>query len=119
MSHPRATIAAMGITSLDFGSAARALGRAARLRDLVVPVFASPPSRRDLDRAIRRRNGSPILAARPAAGARPPACGIWSCRCSPALRPAETSTGPSAAATDRRSCRCVSRAGPGVRCWPT
>ena len=64
MSHPGATIAVMGITSLDFGSAARALGRAARLRGLVVPVFASPPSRPDLDRAIRRRNGSPIVSVR-------------------------------------------------------
>ena len=64
MSHPGATIAVMGITSLDFGSAARALGRAASLRDLVVPVFASPPPRRDLDRSIRRRNGSPIVSVR-------------------------------------------------------
>ena len=64
MSHPGATIAAMGMTSLDFGSAARALGRAARLRGLVVPVFASPPSRSDLHRSIRRRNGSPIVSVR-------------------------------------------------------
>ena len=64
MSHPGATIALMGITSLDFGSAARSLGRAARLRGLVVPVFASPPSRGDLDRSIRRRNGSPIVSVR-------------------------------------------------------
>ena len=54
----------MGITSLDFGSAARSLGRAARLRGLVVPVFASPPSRPDLDRSIRRRNGSPVVSVR-------------------------------------------------------
>ena len=54
----------MGITSLDFGSAARSLGRAARLRDLVVPVFASPPPRPDLDRSIRRRNGSPVVSVR-------------------------------------------------------
>ena len=64
MSHPGATIAPMGITSLDFGSAARSLGRAARLRGLVVPVFASPPSRADLDRSIRRRNGSPVVSVR-------------------------------------------------------
>ena len=64
MSHPGATIAPMGITSLDFGSAARSLGRAARLRGLVVPVFASPPSRPDLDRSIRRRNGSPMVSVR-------------------------------------------------------
>ena len=54
----------MGISSLDFGSAARSLGRAARLRGLVVPVFASPPSRPDLDRSIRRRNGSPVVSVR-------------------------------------------------------
>ena len=54
----------MGMTSLDFGSAARSLGRAARLRGLVVPVFASPPSRPDLDRSIRRRNGSPVVSVR-------------------------------------------------------
>ena len=54
----------MGMTSLDFGSAARALARAARLRGLVVPVFASPPSRPDLDRSIRRRNGAPVVSVR-------------------------------------------------------
>ena len=64
MSHPRATIAVMGMTSLDFGTAARSLSRAARLRGLVAPVFASPPSRPDLDRSIRRRNGSPIVSVR-------------------------------------------------------
>ena len=64
MSYPGATIAPMGISSLDFGSAARSLGRAARLRGLVVPVFASPPSRGDLDRSIRRRNGSPVVSVR-------------------------------------------------------
>ena len=64
MSHPGATIVAMGMTSLDFGSAARSLGRAARLRGLVVPVFASPPSRPALDRSIRRRNGSPVVSVR-------------------------------------------------------
>ena len=64
MSYPGATIAPMGISSLDFGSAARSLGRAARLRGLVVPVFASPPSRADLDRSIRRRNGSPVVSVR-------------------------------------------------------
>ena len=54
----------MGMTSLDFGAAARSLARAARLRGLVVPVFASPPSRPDLDRSIRRRNGSPVVSVR-------------------------------------------------------
>ena len=64
MSYPGATIAPMGITSLDFGSAARSLGRAARLRGLDVPVFASPPTRPDLDRSIRRRKGSPVVSVR-------------------------------------------------------
>ena len=54
----------MGMTSLDFGSAARSLGRATRLRGLVVPVFSSPPSRADLDRSIRRRKGSPVVSVR-------------------------------------------------------
>ena len=54
----------MGMTSLDFGAAARSLARAAHLRGLVVPVFASPPSRPDLDRSIRRRNGSPVVSVR-------------------------------------------------------
>ena len=54
----------MGMTSLDFGAAARSLARAAHLRGLVVPVFASPPSRPDLDRSIRRRNGSPVVSIR-------------------------------------------------------
>ena len=54
----------MGMTSLAFAAAARSLGRAARLRGLVVPVFASPPARADLDRSIRRRNGAPLVAVR-------------------------------------------------------
>ena len=54
----------MGMTSLDFGVTARSLAGAARLRGLVVPVFASPPSRPDLDRSIRRRNGSPVVSVR-------------------------------------------------------
>ena len=64
MSHPGATIALVGMTSLDFGAAARSLARASHLRDLVVPVFASPPSRPDLDRSIRRRDGSPVVSIR-------------------------------------------------------
>ncbi|MXZ96215.1 MAG: hypothetical protein F4Y99_09850 [Acidimicrobiaceae bacterium] len=52
------------MTSLDFGTAARSLARAAHLRGLVVPVFASPPSRPDLHRSIRRRNGSPVVSIR-------------------------------------------------------
>ncbi len=64
MSHPGATIVLVGMTSLDFGSAARSLARAAQLRGLVAPVFASPPPRGDLDRSIRRRNGSPVVSIR-------------------------------------------------------
>ncbi len=64
LSHPGATIALVGMTSLDFGAVARSLARAAHLRGLVVPVFASPPSRPDLDRSIRRRNGSPVVSVR-------------------------------------------------------
>ena len=64
MSHPSATIALVGMTSLDFGAAARSLAQASHLRGLVVPVFASPPSRSDLDRSIRRRNGSPVVSIR-------------------------------------------------------
>lgn len=64
LSHPGATISLVGMTSLDFGSAARSLARASHLRGLVVPVFASPPSRPDLDRSIRRRNGSPVVSIR-------------------------------------------------------
>ena len=52
------------MTSLDFGTAARSLVRASHLRGLVVPVFASPPPRADLDRSIRRRNGSPVVSIR-------------------------------------------------------
>ena len=52
------------MTSLAFASAARSLGRATRLRDLVVPDFASPPRRPDLDRSIRRRAGRPLVSVR-------------------------------------------------------
>ena len=59
------TVAApSSMTSLDFASTARSLGRAARLRDLVVPDFASPPRRADLDRSIRRRAGAPLVSVR-------------------------------------------------------
>ena len=54
----------MGMTAIAFASAARSLDRAARLRDLVVPVFSSPPARADLDRSIRRRSGAPLVAVR-------------------------------------------------------
>ncbi len=52
------------MTSLDYGVAARSLARAAHLRGLQVPVYASPPARPDLDRSIRRRNGSPVVSIR-------------------------------------------------------
>ncbi|MCY4069178.1 MAG: hypothetical protein OXE79_08775 [Acidimicrobiaceae bacterium] len=54
----------MHMSSLDYGIAARSLARAARLRGLLAPVYASPPSRPDLDRSIRRRNGSPVVSIR-------------------------------------------------------
>jgi len=52
------------MSSLDYGTAARSRARAARLRGLLVPVYASPPARSDLDRSIRRRNGSPVVSIR-------------------------------------------------------
>ena len=52
------------MTSLAFASAARSLSGATRLRDLVVPDFASPPRRPDLDRSIRRRAGRPLVSVR-------------------------------------------------------
>ncbi len=53
----------MEATSLRFATAARALGQAARLRDLVVPSFRSPPGL-EVDRTIRRRRGVPTVAVR-------------------------------------------------------
>ena len=53
----------MQATSLRFATAARALGQAARLRDLVVPSFRSPPGL-DVQRTIRRRAGVPTVAVR-------------------------------------------------------
>ena len=44
-----------GATSVMFANAVRALGQAARLRDLVVPSFRSPPSIEGVHRSIRRR----------------------------------------------------------------
>lgn len=54
----------MEMTVLDFATDARSLARAARLRDLIAPVFSSPPKRADLNRTIRRRNGAPLVAVR-------------------------------------------------------
>jgi hypothetical protein len=42
-------------SSVRFAHAARALGEAARHRQLVVPAFRSPPRLTDVDRTIRRR----------------------------------------------------------------
>lgn len=42
-------------SSVRFAHAARALGEAARARQLVVPAFRSPPRMVDVDRTIRRR----------------------------------------------------------------
>ena len=53
----------MQATSLRFASAARTLGQAARLRDLVVPSFRSPPGL-EVHRTIRRRAGVPTVAVR-------------------------------------------------------
>lgn len=53
----------MQATSFRFATAARALGQAARLRELVVPSFRSPPGL-DVQRSIRRRAGVPTVAVR-------------------------------------------------------
>jgi hypothetical protein len=53
----------MQATSLRFAAAARALGQAARLRELVVPSFRSPPGL-EVHRTIRRRAGVPTVAVR-------------------------------------------------------
>jgi hypothetical protein len=48
----------------QFADAARALGRAARSRELAVPGFRTPPRLAGIDRSIRRtRNGS-VIAVR-------------------------------------------------------
>lgn len=54
----------MEATSLKFANAARSLGQAARLRDLVVPGFRSPPSIEGVQRTLRRRRGVPSIAVR-------------------------------------------------------
>ncbi len=53
----------MQATSLRFATAARALGQAARLRELVVPAFRSPPGL-EVQRTIRRRAGVSTVAVR-------------------------------------------------------
>ena len=54
----------MNTNSLQFVELARSLSQAARLRGLMAPAFSSPPARADLDRSIRRRAGSPLVAVR-------------------------------------------------------
>ena len=55
--------------TMRFAEAARALGRAARLRDLEVPTFRSPPGLAGIQRSIRRRGRaatiSVVLRGRP------------------------------------------------------
>jgi len=52
----------MDATTLQFVAAARDLATAARLRDLVVPGFRSPPRIPDAHRTIRRRGSVPSVA---------------------------------------------------------
>lgn len=52
----------MDATTLQFAAAARDLATAARLRDLVVPGFRSPPRIPDAHRTIRRRGAAPSVA---------------------------------------------------------
>lgn len=52
----------MEATSLKFANAARSLGQAARLRDLVVPGFRAPPGIAGVSRTLRRRRGVPSVA---------------------------------------------------------
>ncbi len=54
----------MDATTLQFASAARDLATAARLRDLVVPGFRSPPRIADAHRTIRRRGPVPSVAVK-------------------------------------------------------
>ncbi len=51
-------------TSLQFAQAARALGRAARERNLVAPSFRSPPRTDGVDRSIRRLPDRCVVAVR-------------------------------------------------------
>ena len=57
-------IVPMQATSLMFAAAARSLGQAARLRDLVVPSFRSPPGIEGVHRTLRCRRGVPSIAVR-------------------------------------------------------
>ncbi len=51
-------------TTFDFASAARTLGSEARRRGLIVPGFRSPPRLVGIDRSIRRRGESAVVAVR-------------------------------------------------------
>ena len=54
----------MEATSLQFAAAARALGDAARARDLLVPGFRSPPRRADAERTLKRWPGGATVSVR-------------------------------------------------------
>ena len=54
----------MTTNALDFAELARHIVQALAGSDLVVPTFASPPKDPDVDRSIKRRNGSPLVSVR-------------------------------------------------------
>ncbi|CAN5726396.1 hypothetical protein BH20ACT2_BH20ACT2_08540 [soil metagenome] len=55
----------MEATSLQFAAAARTLGQAARVRNLTVPGFRSPPRLAGVDRTVRRRaDGGATISVR-------------------------------------------------------
>src|SRR3954447_9791282 len=51
-------------TTLHFATTARALGQAARARNLTVPGFRSPPRVNGVDRTLRRRGAGASIAVR-------------------------------------------------------
>jgi hypothetical protein len=51
-------------TTFDFAAAARTLTREARRRGIVAPGFRSPPRLVGVDRSIRRRADSAVVAVR-------------------------------------------------------
>lgn len=60
-----ASVVPVGATSLRFAQAARALGDAARRRELTAPAFRSPPRLAEVDRTIRRRfDGTATVSVR-------------------------------------------------------
>jgi len=62
VSHPAGSVHDVEATSVRFAAAVRSLGRAARLRSLVVPGFRSPPGIPGVCRSIRLRGGVPSVA---------------------------------------------------------